>query len=112
VKITRSKVRRINIPFKVSFKHALNASSEVFSVILELHSEKDIGYGECVPRKYVTGETVDTVLSALHQFILPKIQDKKFNGITDVLDFFKHWDEHFPELHKDLCARAVPSLPF
>jgi L-alanine-DL-glutamate epimerase-like enolase superfamily enzyme len=110
MKITRTKVRKINIPFRVSFKHALNASSEVFSVILEIHSEKDIGYGECVPRDYVTGETVDSVLAALHQHILPKLQEKVFHGFSEVESFLRNWDEFFPMLKKDLCARTVTEL--
>lgn len=52
----------IRIPLKLTFAQSNNQASVSSSVILTVLTDKGVvGYGECCPREYVTGETVKTV---------------------------------------------------
>ena len=52
----------IRIPLKLTFAQSNNQASVSNSVILTVLTDKGVvGYGECCPREYVTGESVKTV---------------------------------------------------
>lgn len=54
-------VRRIEIPFRTSFRHSSALRSETAGLLVEAtDSNGGTGYGEGCPRDYVTGETLDT----------------------------------------------------
>ncbi|MEM7512392.1 MAG: hypothetical protein AAF388_15765, partial [Bacteroidota bacterium] len=54
----------IRIPLKLTFAQANNQASLSNSVILRVLTDTGvIGYGECCPREYVTGETTKSVTS-------------------------------------------------
>lgn len=54
-------LKQVHIPFKLAFRHAAAERSETSSLWVEAVSERGTkGYGESCPRKYVTGETIDS----------------------------------------------------
>src|SRR6185437_9002725 len=54
----------ISIPFRAPFGHALSWRDRTEAIIVRLVSDKGLtGWGEILPRDYLTGETIDTVLS-------------------------------------------------
>lgn len=60
--------RHIRIPLKKPIKHASHERHETDNVLIECHLENGIvGYGEGVPREYVTGETMETAFASLKQ---------------------------------------------
>lgn len=61
-------VRHIRIPLKKPIKHASHERHETDNVLVECHLDKGIiGYGEGVPREYVTGETIESALGTLQR---------------------------------------------
>src|SRR5215469_264998 len=66
VRIVGLRLYRVVVPLKRVVKHASfeRSSSENLVVRVEL-DDGSIGYGEGVPRSYVTGETVDTAFELL-----------------------------------------------
>lgn len=57
---------RVQIPFKQSFKHASNQRSISDNIVVEtLLEDGTVGYGEGLPRTYVTGETQESVIRTL-----------------------------------------------
>lgn len=51
----------IDIPFNVKFKHASAERERTESIwVTAISQDKNIGYGEGCPRKYVTGESIKT----------------------------------------------------
>ena len=111
MKIKSLKIRKIKVPFVITFKHALNSSEEVESVILEITlNSGEVGYGECVPRIYVTGETVDSVVTVLKNSIGPKLLEQSFSDEDEVLQFLSDYAKHFPAEQNALCAQTCVEL--
>ncbi|MBK8176049.1 MAG: hypothetical protein IPK66_12540 [Rhodospirillales bacterium] len=64
------------IPFKFAFKHALAERRSSSSIIVKATLDNGVcGWGEGVPRAYVTGETVASCLAALRSRIVPRLLD-------------------------------------
>lgn len=86
-------IKKVNIPFTFSYSHHLAKRSFTDSVILSLIDEHGrISYGECTPREYVTGETVNSVIADLKPFLKISLQifDGKFESVEASLN-------HIPE---------------
>jgi muconate cycloisomerase len=57
------RLHRVRIPFRGRFGHALSERSHSDAVFVELVDERGgVGWGEILPRPYVTGETIDGVM--------------------------------------------------
>ena len=87
MRIQSIKVKPLEIPFKLTFKHATAERRVTESVLVIAESESgNIGYGEGCPRSYVTGEDIPSVLSFVkrHRSDIQKIHD---------LDALKVWIE-------------------
>ena len=62
MKISKIELRKIEIPFKVGFKHSSAERNQTYSVAVEVTSGSGFkGYGEGCPRDYVTGESLSSV---------------------------------------------------
>jgi muconate cycloisomerase len=74
-----------DLPFRFAFGHSLatRRSSENVFVRVTLN-DGTVGYGEGVPRSYVTGETTDTALSALSERFTPALLGRDVRGVDDV----------------------------
>ena len=56
----------VRIPLKRAIKHASHARTETDNVIVRcVLSDRKQGFGEGLPREYVTGETIDSALELL-----------------------------------------------
>ena len=67
-------VLTVELPFRFSFGHALAERSSSTNVVVRLRlADGSVGYGEGVPREYVTGETVDGAVSALCDRLVPHL---------------------------------------
>src|SRR5207244_7375648 len=63
MQISKVSAYRVRIPFRATFSHALQSRSLTDTIVLVIESDvSDIGIGEVLPRPYVTGETVESVL--------------------------------------------------
>ncbi|MCX7935698.1 MAG: hypothetical protein N3A66_10635, partial [Planctomycetota bacterium] len=59
MRFVRLEICEVRIPFRFSFRHARAARSEAHTLILILTADNGAcGYGEVVPREYLTGETL------------------------------------------------------
>jgi len=72
VRITKIEILETRIPFRFTFRHSLAERSEGHGVLVRITDDSDrVGYGECVPRSYVTGETPESVQAALLDHLTP-----------------------------------------
>lgn len=66
MRILKIHLYRICIPFKKTFRHAIRKRSFTDNIVVETSLEDGtVGYGEGLPREYVTGETPEGVIDAL-----------------------------------------------
>ncbi len=73
-------VYRTAIPMR-SFEHAAASRSEAEAVVVRVEfSDGVVGWGETLPRPYVTGETLDSVVSDLASEIWPAVSELDFSG--------------------------------
>jgi len=112
MKIKQCLLRHINIPFNVTFSHSSYSRSTVEGIIVEIHTEDGlIGYGETLPRDYVTGETHTSVVRHLLKNVFPRLNKKTFLSWQDTLDWLELFEEHIPELSKhEMCVKAAIEL--
>jgi muconate cycloisomerase len=74
VKINSARFYRLTLPFKSSYRHHLAERSENETIVLRLRSDGGRrGLGECIPRTYLTGETVAGAEEALSGPLLEEL---------------------------------------
>ena len=72
-------VYQLRIPFHQAFRHALQSRAESDAVIVKVtDGEGRSGFGESLPRSYVTGETPDTMVARIREQLAPKILRESF----------------------------------
>ncbi|MDE3257512.1 MAG: enolase [Gemmatimonadota bacterium] len=72
----------LKIPFVEAFGHSASVRSRSDSVVLRLIAEDGTaGYGEGLPRPYVTGETVETCVDRIANCLWPAIADSDFGAL-------------------------------
>ena len=67
-------IHRLKIPFHQAFHHATQSREESDAVVVRVKdSDGQIGYGEALPRPYVTGETTASMIAHLREQLAPEI---------------------------------------
>lgn len=86
MRIRAFELHPICIPFKTSFTHARYQRRETRAVIVVLRSaEGEVGFGEILPRDYVTGETLEGALLHLGPAMGAHFAGRNFEHVDDVL---------------------------
>jgi L-Ala-D/L-Glu epimerase len=83
-------LHRVRIPLKTAFKHARAERSHSEAVIVVLGSEEGSqGFGEILPRPYVTGETIDGVFRESAPRIAKELLGLRFSDRGEVLAWIR-----------------------
>jgi L-alanine-DL-glutamate epimerase-like enolase superfamily enzyme len=73
MRIVSADIHALRIPFKIPFSHSLMSREFSDSIIVRLTGESGVsGFGEGMPRPYVTGETVSSSLDHIRRVLLPQ----------------------------------------
>jgi len=81
-------LRALELPFRKPFKHAAKERWTSESILLEcLLDDGSTGFGECLPRDYVSGESRDDAYTLLEQALLPRLIGQEFPSWQELLDF-------------------------
>jgi L-Ala-D/L-Glu epimerase len=68
-KISQVEIFKVNIPFKIVFHHALKKRDISESIFTKITLDNGVtGFGESLPRSYVTGNTQDSVFKELGSY--------------------------------------------
>jgi len=88
--VNRAEVYIVQLPLKSKFKHAITTRLSSDSIFVKLVlSDGTTGYGEALPREYVTGETPASVLDALEAIISKSILGRgvdDYRGVAGLVD--------------------------
>ncbi len=80
IMIAAAEYTPVRLRFRMNVAHSLAARDYTENIIVKIIAENGcIGYGECVPRSYVTGETADSVGTFLNT-LLPDITGRIFSS--------------------------------
>ena len=91
-KISELEVFKVNIPFKAAFEHSLKSRRNSESIFVKASLDNGVtGFGESLPRSYVTGNTQSSVYAQLKEF-LPKLQGAELNGPHEGALFIRSLD--------------------
>lgn len=72
-------LRQVVIPFRFAFTHAQASRKRNVSLIVRLRTEEgEVGYGEVLPRRYLTGETLAEACRALKEIFWPAVKGLSF----------------------------------
>lgn len=64
MRVQSVRVHQVHIPLRKSIKHASHARTDTENLVVCVHlTDGTSGFGEGVPREYVTGETIDASMS-------------------------------------------------
>ena len=95
--ITSFELFAVDLPFRKPFKHAAAERTSSYSLFLKCTMDSGaIGYGESLPREYVTGESRAAAYAMLRDDILPHLLGRRFDAMRDVEDFLHQCDGQSP----------------
>ena len=83
-------IYRLRIPFHQAFRHALHSREESDAVIVKVTDTGGrSGFGESLPRSYVTGETTDTMIARIRQQLAPQILQDTFAPGWETFEYLR-----------------------
>jgi L-Ala-D/L-Glu epimerase / N-acetyl-D-glutamate racemase len=86
MRLTRLTAYHVRIPLKHTVRHASHAREETDSLIVRCELDNGaIGWGEGLPRPYVTGETIDNVWSLLAESDLGRQLTDPFEDLSQAI---------------------------
>lgn len=96
---------------KRAFKHALHERSTTDAVLIEIRSsDQRSGWGEVLPRPYVTGETVDAVLNEHAPQMARALIGVDFGSMADVVAWLEAAAEKAERRLATLCGLDLALL--
>ncbi len=88
MKIIAADLYVVKLPFRFAFKHSLASRNYSENIILRLVVENGSlqisGFGEGIPRSYVTGESIASSLAILKDQFLPRFLQREFVRYEDL----------------------------
>ena len=86
MRITRLTAYHVRIPLKHKVRHASHVREETDSLVVRCELDNGaIGWGEGLPRPYVTGETIDEVWSLLADSNLTRSLSDPFDNLSQAI---------------------------
>jgi L-alanine-DL-glutamate epimerase-like enolase superfamily enzyme len=95
--VTELRLFAVDLPFKVTFRHAAAARTTSESLFLRARLDDGTqGWGECLPRRYVSGEDRDGAFVLLRDTVLPALVGRSFASLREVVAFLEKCDGKAP----------------
>jgi L-Ala-D/L-Glu epimerase len=103
--ITEFQLYAVDLPFKTAFRHAAAARTTSESLFLRVGLDSGVGgWGEALPRAYVSGESRQDAFALLHDQVLPALVGRTFQSLPEVVSFLEKCDGKAPpaSVHPDV----------
>jgi L-alanine-DL-glutamate epimerase-like enolase superfamily enzyme len=95
--VTDLQLFAVDLPFKAAFRHAAAARTTSESLFLRVRLDGGAeGWGESLPRAYVSGEHRDQAFALLRDAILPALVGQTFPSLPEVVSFLEKCDGKAP----------------
>ncbi len=95
--VTGLRLFAVDLPFKVAVRHAAAARTTSDSLFLRVGLDGGAeGWGESLPRAYVSGEAREGAFALLRDSILPALLGRTFPSPADLVSFLEHCDGKAP----------------
>jgi muconate cycloisomerase len=95
--VTELQLYAVDLPFKVAFRHAAAARTSSESLFLRARLDNGIeGWGEALPRAYVSGEGREPAFALLRDTILPALVGRSFGSLAEAVSFLEKCDGKAP----------------
>jgi len=96
-RVSQCEVMSVDLPFRKAFRHAAATRTSSESLFVKCSTDAgSVGFGESLPREYVTGETRDVAFDLLETIILPRLVGTKFHCMEEVYRFLGDCDGKAP----------------
>ena len=96
-RIQSFEIYSVDLPFKNPFKHSAAERASSYSLFLKCVTDSGaIGFGECLPREYVTGESRDGAMQMLAEAMLPRLVGREFDSTAELEAFLRDCDGKAP----------------
>jgi L-Ala-D/L-Glu epimerase len=95
--VTELQLFAVELPFKTAFRHAAAARTTSESLFLRMRLDSGVeGWGESLPRVYVSGEGRQEAFALLRDAILPALLGQTFQSLPEVISFLEKCDGKAP----------------
>jgi L-Ala-D/L-Glu epimerase / N-acetyl-D-glutamate racemase len=95
--MTELQLFAVDLPFKTAFRHAAAARTTSESLFLRMTLDSGVdGWGEALPRAYVSGESRQDAFALLRDQILPALVGRTFQSLPEVFSFLEKCDGKAP----------------
>jgi L-alanine-DL-glutamate epimerase-like enolase superfamily enzyme len=95
--VTELRLAAVDLPFKTAFRHAAAARTSSESLFLRARLDSGAeGWGESLPRAYVSGERREGAFALLRDAILPALLGRAFRSLPEVVSFLEKCDGKAP----------------
>ncbi len=95
--ISSFELSAVDLPFRKPFKHAAAERSSSYSLFVKCVTDSGtVGFGESLPREYVTRESRASAFAMLRNEILPRLLSQPFESMEDVESFLSQCDGQTP----------------
>jgi L-Ala-D/L-Glu epimerase len=95
--VTELQLFAVDLPFKVAFRHAAASRTTSESLFLRVGLDGGAqGWGESLPRAYVSGERREGAFALLRDSILPALLGRTFQSLSEVDSFLEKCDGQAP----------------
>jgi len=95
--VTELQLFAVDLPFKTAFRHAAAARTTSESLFLRMALDNGVdGWGEALPRAYVSGESRQGAFALLRDQVLPALVGRTFQSLPEVVSFLEKCDGKAP----------------
>jgi L-alanine-DL-glutamate epimerase-like enolase superfamily enzyme len=95
--VTELDLFAVDLPFKVTVRHAAAARTTSDSLFLRARLDNGVeGWGEALPRAYVSGESREQAFALLRDTILPALAGRSFGSPAEAVSFLEKCDGKAP----------------
>src|SRR5687768_5541045 len=95
--VTELRLFAVDLPFKTAFRHAAAARTTSESLFLRVGLDNGAeGWGESLPRAYVSGESRQDAFALLRDQVLPALVGRTFQSLAEVISFLEKCDGQAP----------------